>query len=64
MNREQCEQIIVQKFWEIVSIYNEYNPDGKYLSASFIDDEQGRSVLVMNAESGEKEIRVFDDERK
>lgn len=32
MNRQECEQLILEKILEIKEIYGKYNPDGKGLS--------------------------------
>lgn len=36
--RKICEQKILDKMKEIREIYKEYNPDGRYLTLSIIDD--------------------------
>ena len=38
MGRIECEKAIIQKMREIMDIYHEYNPEGKRLTMSIIDD--------------------------
>ena len=37
MTRNQCERKLAQKIKELWEIYQEYNPDGKYLSVAITD---------------------------
>ena len=36
MNRQQCEAAILEKMKEIVEIYHEYHPLGRYLSLTYL----------------------------
>lgn len=36
MNRQQCEAAILEKMKEIVAIYHEYHPLGRYLSLTYL----------------------------
>lgn len=38
MGRIECEKAIIEKMREIMDIYHEYNPGGKRLSMSIIND--------------------------
>ena len=38
MGRIECEKAIIQKMREIMDIYHEYNPDGKRLSMTILND--------------------------
>ena len=38
MGRIECEKKIIQKMREIMDIYHAYNPDGKRLSMSIVND--------------------------
>lgn len=38
MGRIECEKAIIQKMREIMDIYHEYNPDGKRLSMTIVND--------------------------
>lgn len=70
MERKECEKAIYQKLQEIVEIYNEYNPKGKYISLSSIYDENdgGRSFSFNNqywdedADMGIQFFRMVYDE--
>lgn len=35
MNRNEIEQKIMDKFIEILNLYEQYNPEGEYLTISF-----------------------------
>ena len=52
MTRSECEERIKDLFDQIVDIYKEYNPNGKYLTASMVS---GNSLSINNAywEKGE-----------
>ena len=39
MTRQECEAIIEKNLIEIVKAYNQYNPNGKYLSLCYNGDE-------------------------
>ena len=47
MTRQECEQIIAQKLHEIVDVYHEYHPEGKYLSLCFNADD-GEAMFQFN----------------
>lgn len=47
MNRQDCEKIILEKMKDIVAIYHEYNPDGNYLTLSYLD-EQSQPMIMFN----------------
>lgn len=38
MGRIECEKAIIQKMREIMDIYHAYNPDGKRLSMTIVND--------------------------
>lgn len=40
MNHAECIKAIKEKLDEIVGIYHQYNPDGKYLSLTYSDGWQ------------------------
>lgn len=48
MTREECEKLIAEKLHEIIDIYLQYNPDGRYLSMTFQKDENGRFYTIRN----------------
>ena len=39
MTQKECEKLIAEKLVEIVGIYHQYNPDGKYLSLTYMGGE-------------------------
>lgn len=48
MERNECERMLEQKFRELIGIYHQYNPNGKYLSATFMDDDGDGWVRINN----------------
>lgn len=48
MERNECERLMEQKFRELIDIYHQYNPNGKYLSATFMDDDGDGWVRINN----------------
>ena len=48
MTRLECEQIIAQKLHEIVDVYHEYHPEGKYLSLCFNADDEEEMIQFNN----------------
>ena len=40
MTRHECERQIAEKLVEIIDIYHQYNPDGKYLAMFYSGDEE------------------------
>lgn len=48
MNRTECETLIAEKLHEIVDIYHQYNPDGRYLTLSYSDQTDGLFYSAMN----------------
>lgn len=41
MTRQECEKKILEKLEEIVDIYHEYHPSGRYLNLDYMSDEDG-----------------------
>lgn len=39
MTRNECERKLVKQLQEVWKTYHEYNPEGKYLSISFMDGD-------------------------
>jgi len=37
MNRIEAENAVADKLIELIKVYHEYNPDGRYLTMAFID---------------------------
>ena len=56
MERNECERLLEKKFRELIDIYHQYNPDGTYLSATYMD-EDGAGTVKMN-----NRCWHFDDE--
>lgn len=48
MTRKECEQAMEQKLREVIAIYKQYNPDGKYLSMTYLDDDGDGYVQCNN----------------
>ena len=48
MERNECERLLEKKFRELIDIYHQYNPDGKYLSATYMDDDGDGTVKINN----------------
>ena len=48
MNRKECEAAILEKMQEIVAIYHQYNPEGSYLSLTYMDDEGDGYIMFNN----------------
>lgn len=48
MNRQQCEAAILEKMKEIVEIYHRYHPEGKYLSLTYIEVDEGEYIQFNN----------------
>lgn len=48
MNRQDCEAAILEKMHEIVDIYHKYHPEGKYLSLTYMDDDDGMILQFNN----------------
>lgn len=48
MTRAECEAKLIEHMEAMLSIYHEYNPDGKYLSAYCIVGKDGASISVNN----------------
>lgn len=48
MTRTECEKQIEKKFREIIDIYHQYNPDGKYLALAYVDDDGDGHISVNN----------------
>ena len=68
MNKEECEKLIAEKLHEIVDIYHQYNPDGKYLTLCYSDQEGGIYFSASNCyweekcnDDGEVEIEAGED---
>ena len=68
MTRNECENLINEKLHEIVSIYHQYNPDGKYLGLFFAKSPDGNFYSFNNAywpetldEDGEIEQAAGED---
>lgn len=67
MERSECEKIVLQKWKEIVAIYKQYNPDGRYLSAAFIDDQSEKGIFfsVSTIDDGrELDINSYNEKEK
>lgn len=49
MQREECEQLLIRKLKEMVDVYLQYNPDGKYLCLGYLrDEDEGTFSLNVN----------------
>ena len=48
MTRQECEAAILGKMQEIVDIYHQYNPNGKYLNLTYLDDENDGYIMCNN----------------
>lgn len=48
MDRHDCEKIILEKLKDIISIYHEYNPNGKYLTLSYSQGEEFEGIEIFN----------------
>ena len=48
MTRQECETMILEKMQEIVDIYHQYNPDGRYLNLTYMDEENDGYIMFNN----------------
>ena len=48
MDRNKCERLLEQKARELIDIYHQYNPDGNYLSITYINDGGDGTVNIYN----------------
>lgn len=48
MERNECERLLEQKFRELIDIYHKYNPEGTYLSATYMNDDGAGTVKINN----------------
>jgi len=48
MTRIECEKKLEEKLREIVDIYHEYNPSGRYLSLTYLDNDGDGYIGVNN----------------
>ena len=48
MTRQECETMILEKMQEIVDLYHQYNPNGKYLNLTYLDDENDGYIMCNN----------------
>ena len=44
MTRQECEKAIADKMREIVGIYHNYNPDGKYISLCYMKEDGDETI--------------------
>lgn len=58
MDRRQCESLIMEKLEEIVAIYHEYNPEGRYLSLTYINDSGEYFDIVNRYYDEDKEYQI------
>jgi len=65
MNRHNTEEKILDLLEEIMNVYREYNPDGKYLTMTFSVSEGKPYVSVNNAywHGGDDEDHVITASR-
>lgn len=65
VNRHETEEMLLDLLEEIMNVYREYNPDGKYLSMSFSMVDGNPYVSVNNAywPGGEDENAVITASR-
>lgn len=58
MERRDCEIIILALMKQIAEIYHQYNPDGKYLTLTYIkDDDDGTDYIDFNN-------RYYDEDKE
>lgn len=48
LTRSECEKLIISKLKEIVELYHQYNPNGTYLNAYYLEDENHISYSAFN----------------
>ena len=48
MTRSECEKKLEEKLREIVDIYHEYNPGGRYLSLTYLNNDDDGYINVNN----------------
>lgn len=62
MNRQECEEKIAEKLREIVDIYHQYNPDGKYLAMAYLLSDEYESISANNRywQDGEDQVMKID----
>lgn len=60
MNRQECESKILEKLKDIIEIYQEYNPGGKYLSMAYMATEVSKAVMFCNRYYDEDSERPVD----
>ena len=48
LTREKCESMINRLIREIVNVYHLYNPDGKYLSIAYVNEDNDEYVSCNN----------------
>lgn len=48
MTRHECETIILEKMQEIVDVYHQYNPDGRYLALTYMDEDNDGYIMCNN----------------
>ena len=50
MTRSECEKKLEEKLREIVDIYHEYKPGGRYLSLTYLDNDGDGYIQANNRE--------------
>lgn len=55
MDREKCENLMIDMAKDMWDTYKQYNPAGKYLTFYAIEDETGVSICVGNDVENDKE---------
>ena len=56
--REDVEKAIAESLKGILELYKKFNPDGDYISLCAIDDTDGLSIMVSNAEDRSSPLRI------
>lgn len=49
LTKHECEELLLKKFEEMIRIYHQYNPNGKYLSLAFTVIEDTEVYAINNA---------------
>lgn len=56
MDRRQCESLIMEKLEEIVAIYHEYNPEGRYITLTYANYSGAEYFDIVN--------RYYDEDKE
>ena len=58
MTKEQCEAIISGMMKQIIDIYHDYNPDGKYLNLAYVGGDYWCFNNAYFGEDAERPINI------